>query len=258
MKILVTAGGTSEPIDQVRVVTNMATGRLGSLVADAFAGLCGAGVTYLCAEDACRPTVEVERVVPIRGVLDLERSMEGLLRETPFDAVIHTMAVSDYLPRRVCGGEELAGKVADALMGGGLPRNREELTQKILDAVLQCGVEAGGAGKLSSRMEYMVLLMEQAPKVIRLVKRLRPAAVLVGFKLLAGVEEESLLQVASALMEKNECDYVLANNLDHIGEGGHQGLMLGPGGVLCRLSTKEEIARAIVKEVSAAVRRNAK
>ena len=37
MKILVTAGDTYEPIDDVRKVTHMATGRLGSLIADEFA-----------------------------------------------------------------------------------------------------------------------------------------------------------------------------------------------------------------------------
>ena len=35
--VLVTAGGTSEPIDNIRSITNTGTGALGSLIADAFA-----------------------------------------------------------------------------------------------------------------------------------------------------------------------------------------------------------------------------
>ena len=37
MNIIVTAGGTSEPIDNVRRIANTGTGRLGSLVADELA-----------------------------------------------------------------------------------------------------------------------------------------------------------------------------------------------------------------------------
>jgi phosphopantothenoylcysteine synthetase/decarboxylase len=36
MKILITAGPTSEKIDAVRRITNRATGRLGALIAEAF------------------------------------------------------------------------------------------------------------------------------------------------------------------------------------------------------------------------------
>lgn len=34
MKILITAGGTTEKIDQVRAITNHSTGRLGQALAD--------------------------------------------------------------------------------------------------------------------------------------------------------------------------------------------------------------------------------
>ena len=54
MDILITAGGTSERIDEVRKISNIATGRLGSLIADAFLQK-DTDVTYLCTEGAILP-----------------------------------------------------------------------------------------------------------------------------------------------------------------------------------------------------------
>ena len=49
MNIIVTAGGTSEPIDNVRRIANTGTGRLGSLVADELAEADWTGhIFYVC------------------------------------------------------------------------------------------------------------------------------------------------------------------------------------------------------------------
>ena len=44
--ILITAGGTAEPIDNIRDITNKGTGKLGSLIADEFASREDAGNIY--------------------------------------------------------------------------------------------------------------------------------------------------------------------------------------------------------------------
>ena len=43
MKIIITAGGTSERIDDVRTITNSSTGRLGFTIGSAFAEAAGNG-----------------------------------------------------------------------------------------------------------------------------------------------------------------------------------------------------------------------
>jgi phosphopantothenoylcysteine synthetase/decarboxylase len=55
MKILVTSGGTTEYIDEVRVLTNISTGNLGSIIADTFAKH-GFEVTYLSSKSSILPT----------------------------------------------------------------------------------------------------------------------------------------------------------------------------------------------------------
>jgi len=254
MRVLITAGGTAEPIDRVRKITNMATGRLGSLIAEEFAKQPGTQITYLCARDALRPAAAVEETVPIGGVLELEETLTGLLRRTRYDAVIHSMAVSDYLPRRVTGARELADSIAGALLDCAQPPSREEISRIVLEQILQSGDPAGGGGKFSSRMEHMLVRMDQAPKVIGHIKRLQPHTVLVGFKLLAGVEGNRLREVARALMEKNECDFVLANDLEEIHGDRHRALLIRAGGHYETLQTKAEIAEAIVNAVVGAVR----
>src|SRR5262245_38027946 len=110
MDILVTAGNTQVPIDRVRCLTNMFTGRTGAAIALAAHGR-GHGVTLL--------TSHPEAVTSVAGVTVLEssgRRHAGNLRNLEtyrtfddlqelmarhigcgqFDAVIHCAAVSDY------------------------------------------------------------------------------------------------------------------------------------------------------------------
>lgn len=253
MRVLVTAGGTSEPIDRVRKITNMATGRLGSLIAEGFAKEKGAQVTYLCTRDAYRPASIMEQTYTIGSVLELEETLIRLLHNGHYDAVVHSMAVSDYMPRRVMDARELAESIAGALEGQG-PKSREELVQSIHSAILQGGAPAGSSGKFSSNIEHMLLRMDKAPKVIRHIKKLQPDTVLVGFKLLAGAEPGHLRQIARDLMQANDCDYVLANDLDDIDGNIHKALFIGPDGTYTALQKKTEIAEAIVQEVSRKVR----
>jgi len=92
-KVLITSGGTQEPIDDVRVISNKSTGKTASLIADHFINS-GFEVTYLCAENAARPLLDcaVEKFVTYQ---DLDQQLTKLLTEK-YDLVIHAAAVSDY------------------------------------------------------------------------------------------------------------------------------------------------------------------
>ena len=98
--VLVTAGGTREPLDQVRFVGNRSSGRMGVALAEA-ARERGARVTMLAAnlQVPAPPGVEV---VPTPTAADLRR--EALARSEA-DVVLMAAAVSDYRP-----AEALAGK----------------------------------------------------------------------------------------------------------------------------------------------------
>lgn len=91
-KILISSGGTQEPIDDVRVISNKSTGRTAAFIADQLTEN-GFHVTYLAAENAKLPLLECE-VVKFTTFADLELQMRKLVPE--HSAFIHTAAVSDY------------------------------------------------------------------------------------------------------------------------------------------------------------------
>lgn len=98
MNILITSGGTREDIDPVRGITNYSTGQLGRLIATRFLQS-GAQVTYLCSESAARPDPNANlSITTIRSTSQLKDKLETALQTCPFDAVIHSMAVSDFAP----------------------------------------------------------------------------------------------------------------------------------------------------------------
>ncbi len=98
--VLVTAGGTREPLDQVRFVGNRSSGRMGVALAEV-AHEQGATVTLLAANLQVPPPDGVE-VVQTPTAADLRR--EALARSEA-DVVLLAAAVSDYRP-----AEPIAGK----------------------------------------------------------------------------------------------------------------------------------------------------
>lgn len=99
-RVLVSAGGTREPLDAVRFLGNRSSGRMGVALA-VEAARRGAEVTLLAANLAVPPPEGVE-VVETPTAADLQR--EALARRDA-DVVIMAAAVADYRP-----AEALAGK----------------------------------------------------------------------------------------------------------------------------------------------------
>jgi predicted short-subunit dehydrogenase-like oxidoreductase (DUF2520 family) len=95
----------------------------------------------------------------------------------------------------------------------------------------------------------MLMLMEKTPKVIRVIKKLQPETLLVGFKLLVGASDNELLRVGHELLVKNDCDFVFANDLEKITAEKHEGILIEPDYSYRRMGSKPEIAEAIVHKI---------
>lgn len=94
-KILVTAGGTQESIDDVRVISNVSTGKTGYRIAH-YLLEAGFDVELLQAKKAEIPN---QTDIPVHYFTDyksLDSEMKRLLSENAFTHVIHAAAVSDY------------------------------------------------------------------------------------------------------------------------------------------------------------------
>ncbi len=169
--VLVSAGGTREPVDAVRFLGNRSSGRMGVAVA-AEARRRGAEVTLLAANLSVPAPAGVE-VVQAPTAADLER--EARNRSGAADVVVMAAAVADYRPAKPIEGKR--GKTEDVwnleleptadvlaqlgeqerngqvLVGfgaesgeAGLDRKRRMLTDKNIDLVVYNDVSTPGIG----------------------------------------------------------------------------------------------------------------
>ncbi len=224
--IIITAGGTSEKIDEVRVISNFSSGRLGLAVAKAFLDNESAGVEkiyYLCDRNTNVPSDERVEVVRVTGAQGLLEALENLLNTKKIDAVIHAMAVSDFTVKQVT--------TLDAIRAG----RENDPGYSVAD------------GKISSELDDLVIVLEKTPKVIGEIKKLQEETILIGFKLLTGVAKETLIETGYQLLKKNRCSMVLANDLTEITGENHVGYLISRSGDYERLTTKQQIAEAIVR-----------
>jgi phosphopantothenoylcysteine decarboxylase/phosphopantothenate--cysteine ligase len=99
-RVLVSAGGTREPLDTVRFVGNRSSGKMGVALARE-AQRRGAEVTLVAANVAV-PAPEGVHVVPAPTATKLAREV---LARAEADVVLMAAAVADYRPREPAGGK---------------------------------------------------------------------------------------------------------------------------------------------------------
>ncbi len=224
MKVIITAGGTSERIDDVRSITNTSTGRLALVIGNHLLAEYGDDIEQLYYVHGLRaqaPQGDNVTAIPVAGARDLERELQHLLTTEKIDAVIHAMAVSDYMVKEVTTLERIKSGDDTKLEGN----------------------------KISSTIDDLTIVLEKSPKVIGGIKKWDPDVVLVGFKLLSHVPHEELIEVGYNLLKKNDCSFVMANDLKGINDSKHQGYLIHRDGTYDSMETREEIAEMIGKRV---------
>jgi phosphopantothenoylcysteine synthetase/decarboxylase len=202
MRILITAGNTQAPIDRVRCITNIFTGRTGAAIAVRSRGR-GHAVTLLTSHpETITDSPDAPTVRTYRTFQDLHDLMAECVRGGAYDAVVHCAAVSDYLMAGVFGSE--AGTQFDAAAGRWSVRTTPDLRT---------------TGKIKSDAPELWLRLERAPKLIDMVRRdWGFRGVLVKFKLEVGVTDEQLLDVAERSRRQSDADLMVANTLESAAE----------------------------------------
>jgi phosphopantothenoylcysteine decarboxylase / phosphopantothenate---cysteine ligase len=126
-KIVVTAGGTQEPLDPVRVLTNKSSGKQGYALAQAALDA-GGEVVLISAPTALLPLVGT-RLIPVSTA---EQMLEAVLAESRgADALIMAAAVADFRPKQIAKNKL---KKRD-----GIPLVELEATPDVLAAVSGLG-----------------------------------------------------------------------------------------------------------------------
>lgn len=180
-QVVVSAGGTREPIDLVRFVGNRSSGRMGVALA-AEAKRRGADVTLVYANGTVPPPPGVE-VVPAPTAADMRREM---LARGDADVVLMAAAVADYRPSKPeegkrpkdtemwsldleptqdvlaelgsmpSNGRVLVGFAADSGEGG-LERAREKLANKRGNLFVYNDVSQSGIGFEAEENELVLM-----------------------------------------------------------------------------------------------------
>lgn len=205
LKVLITSGGTAEPIDGVRVLTNTSTGATGAGLARYFQR-CGHDVTLLRARTALAAPVREEVFATFA---ELAAALRAELGRGDYDAVIHAAAVGDFRIEAV----KVAGEVQ--------PTGR----------------------KLDSDARLTLELAPQ-PKLLAALKTWSPRPLtVVGFKLTTGATPAEGRAAAERLMAESAVDLVVQNDLAEQVGGVFPAKIYRPGeetGVVC--TGREELA----------------
>ena len=164
--VVVSAGGTQEPIDPVRVITNRSSGKMGYAIAETARDR-GAGVILIAAPTVLSNPAAVQ-VVPVGNAREMQDAVLDAV--TNADALIMAAAVADYRPtaaasRKIKKGAETWSiqlaenpdildeskgsfvKVGFAAETGDLLENaRDKVSKKSLDLIVANDVTGEGSG----------------------------------------------------------------------------------------------------------------
>jgi phosphopantothenoylcysteine decarboxylase / phosphopantothenate---cysteine ligase len=202
LRVLVTAGGTREPIDSVRFIGNRSSGRMGLALAEEAARR-GAEVTLVAANVTLPRPAGIDEVT-VETTAELETAV--MERFPGADVLIMAAAPADFRPTealetKIPRGERLtvelestgdivaaaaAGRRPDQIVvgfaaehgEGALERGREKLARKGLDAVVVNDVSRTDIGFDSAENEVTIVLAGSEREVGRRPKPEVAAAIL--------------------------------------------------------------------------------
>ena len=183
LSFLITSGGTEEPIDGVRSISNFSSGRTGAEFADYLISQ-GHDVSLLRADRAV-PATNLVSESTFKSFHDLDHKLRKLLTKHHFDCVIHLAAVSDYtVDHLVINGEK---------------------------------VKPGPDTKISSDQD-ITLNLSRNYKIVDRIHRysLNADVLLVAFKLTNNATEVEREKAVLHLLEHSLADIVVNNDLTEV------------------------------------------
>ncbi|MFO0938207.1 MAG: phosphopantothenoylcysteine decarboxylase [Gemmataceae bacterium] len=208
MNLFITAGNTQTPVDQVRCITNVFTGRTGARIAQA-AHERGHRVTIATSHpetvhDVSRTKLGSDAdfvVLPYRTFEDLESIMAAEIRSGRYQAVIHAAAVNDY---------HVAGAYSP---GPQVTFDSQQLTMTAEPPPVRWQPATGA--KIKGNHAELWLRMVPAPKLVDKIRTdWQFTGTLVKFKLEVNVSDAELLAIGEASRVHSRANWLVANTLE--------------------------------------------
>jgi len=203
--VLITCGPTWVPIDDVRVISNISSGEIGNTIAMDFAKA-GAKVTLL----------------------------EG--------------PVTHHLNGQLKGSNV---RVLKYFYYKDLHKLILKATKKNYDYIVHAAAVSDYQlrrpfkNKLSSRQSSLKLDLTPTKKLISVLRKKNPKAVLIGFKLVTSNDHKNFKAAAAKLVTESSCDFVIVNRIQ--GKTYYASLVNSSGDILFESKTKSRISTALLK-----------
>ena len=172
MNVVITGGPSSEPIDDVRLITNRSTGELGVVLAQAFRQGGHEVSLFLGRLSQFR----LPEAAYFDRNEDLQRMLGEMNESKSVDVVLHAAALADFQVAAVRAGN--------------------------IDV---------GLKKIGSENETLSVELAPKPKVIANLRDLFPNALIVGWKLELEGSREVLVREATQQVKKNRTDACVIN-----------------------------------------------
>lgn len=216
MKILITGGNTSIPIDQVRTISNVFKGRTAVDICnyisrDHECTLIGnSGM-----EDGINYTSKIDDFIEYKTYDQLHDAMKSEIQGEKYgekyDCIIHSAAVSDYY------------------VSGVLDENYQKIDN---------------SKKVSSNYSKMYLELSPTKKIIDEIRGWGFDGILVKFKLQVGISDEELIKIAQKSRRDSNADIIVANCLEWAKE---KAFILSKDSI--RLVKRHSLAQSLIKEI---------
>jgi len=216
MKILITGGNTSIPIDKVRTISNVFKGRTA-------ADIC----CYMSRDNECtligNPGMQdmihypskIDDFIEYRTYDELYDAMKNEIQGTKYDqkydCIIHSAAVSDYY------------------VSGVLDENYQKLDN---------------SKKVSSSHNKMYLELSPTKKIIDEIRGWGFDGILVKFKLQVGISDEELIKIAQKSRRDSNADIIVANCLEWSKE---KAFIISKGSI--RSVKRHSLPQYLIKEI---------
>jgi phosphopantothenoylcysteine decarboxylase/phosphopantothenate--cysteine ligase len=211
LKILITAGATREPIDEVRFISNVSSGNTAATLADFFLSE-GHHVTYVAGQGTATPkqNSDVKRFTDFQSLFNL---LKNELTQNKYDLVVHASAVSDYSVSQITSRGKSLNRVS----------------------------------KLNSDIPDLSLKLKRNDKIITEMKKWSPKTCLVAFKLTSGATEKEIKEAVKKLATDSRPDLVVHNDLSQMKDKDSRMFRLSSG---AKTKSLKELAKLLLERSS--------
>jgi phosphopantothenoylcysteine decarboxylase/phosphopantothenate--cysteine ligase len=181
-QILITAGGTREPIDGVRFITNLSSGRTGATLANELAAY-GHKVVFAHSEGSVTPDATGIEQKSFTTFNDLRELLKSELGARKFDVVIHAAAVGDYS----------------------------------VDSIQSLGKNVARCAKIDSG-ENLTLNLKANPKIVDEIRGYsrNSEMALIAFKLTDSTDPQERRSAVAKLAQRSKADWIVHNDLSGV------------------------------------------